>query len=306
MNILFPSQEDNPYKVNESFELEYNAAKTAGCKVYIFDENRFLKSGVLSHSAPLAQPGDLLILRSWMLKVEDYKNLYASMFSQFGYCLINNDYQYKSCHHSHSVHHLLGVNTPYEIGIPDLTVQLFNQTVTENLLENYLTKMRILFRSDSFILKDSVKSEKYIPELFIIPLSINGKEFKDLLTRFIAERGTLYNNGLVFKEFVSLKKNKHGIVNEWRNFVLNGKLITSSQNTGLDSFEVNRPNTDWIKSMIKNIPSNFFTIDVAEKEDESWTVIETGDGQVSGLSPGQNEIEFYDNLKSHNFKFSHE
>ncbi len=298
MKILFPSREDHPYKVNESFELEYNAANSVGLQAYIFDENRFLKSGVLSHSAPLAQPGDFLILRSWMLKINDYENLCESMLNQFGYNLINDKFQYTSCHHSHSVHHLFGNNTPREVAIPNLTVPLFEKIITDNVLENYLDKMRNEFKSDCFILKDSVKSEKHIPELFIIPLSITGKEFKELLVKFIAERGSLYNNGLVFKEFVALKKNKAGIVNEWRNFVFNGEIISSHQNTGLNSSEVNKPDITWIKSMIQNIPSNFFTIDVAEKENGSWTIIETGDGQVSGLSPGQNELEFYDNLKN--------
>ena len=51
-----------------------------------------------------------------------------------------------------------------------------------------------------------------------------------------------------------------------------------------------------LTEIAKNIASNFFTIDIAEKEDGTWMILETGDGQVSGLPSGQDEIKFY-NMK---------
>ena len=40
---------------------------------------------------------------------------------------------------------------------------------------------------------------------------------------------------------------------------------------------------DEILEKLKNVKSNFFTIDVAKKSDGEWIVMELGDGQVSGL-----------------------
>ena len=37
-------------------------------------------------------------------------------------------------------------------------------------------------------------------------------------------------------------------------------------------------------------------MDFAELADGSWIVVETGDGQVSGLSPGQYVFKFYEEL----------
>jgi len=54
--------------------------------------------------------------------------------------------------------------------------------------------------------------------------------------------------------------------------------------------------TPYIKTaeeVASQIDSNFFTIDIAEKEDGKWMIIETGDGQVSDTSPGQNCLDFY-------------
>ena len=45
------------------------------------------------------------------------------------------------------------------------------------------------------------------------------------------------------------------------------------------------------------LDSRFYTVDFAELENGSWTVIETGDGQVSGLSPNQDVFRFYDEIR---------
>ena len=36
--------------------------------------------------------------------------------------------------------------------------------------------------------------------------------------------------------------------------------------------------------------SPYYTVDYGELTDGTWKIIETGDGGVSGLSPGQNQI----------------
>ena len=45
-----------------------------------------------------------------------------------------------------------------------------------------------------------------------------------------------------------------------------------------------------------NLPSNYYTIDYAQLEDDSWIIIECGDGQVSGLSDSQDYLIYYKNL----------
>ena len=42
--------------------------------------------------------------------------------------------------------------------------------------------------------------------------------------------------------------------------------------------------------------SSFYTVDYAEMEDGDWKIIESGDGQVSGLSDFQNAESFYRKL----------
>ena len=50
----------------------------------------------------------------------------------------------------------------------------------------------------------------------------------------------------------------------------------------------------------KMLDSPFFTIDFAELEDGSWTIIECGDGQVSGITDSSQTELFYKLLKEKN------
>ena len=43
----------------------------------------------------------------------------------------------------------------------------------------------------------------------------------------------------------------------------------------------------------RNLDSPYYTVDYAELEDGSWRVIEAGDGEVSGLSDGQDYEQYF-------------
>jgi len=87
---------------------------------------------------------------------------------------------------------------------------------------------------------------------------------------------------------------EHTHFNEWRNWFFNGKLICSGQNSNVSDASV--PDNKWLNEIGSCPESNFFTIDVAEKSDGTWIVLETGDGQVSGLAPNQNPTTLYENF----------
>jgi hypothetical protein len=150
------------------------------------------------------------------------------------------------------------------------------------------------------ISKDFVKSAKEIPGLFRMPAGISGEELSKKVEAFVEHRGKLFSEGLVFKEFVELKKDSEDNLNEWRLFFYENRMISASPNSNQSDW-LNEYPGDFIDSVVKDIAfqidSNFFTIDVSQKEDGSWMIIETGDGQVSGLSPNQNCLEFYTSIE---------
>lgn len=299
MKVLFPQNELHAKEVQEEFALEFNAAKIVEFETFLFNEDFFVRKEILRSNLPVIEKPEPLLLRSWMMKIDRYEQFYNELL-KLNYVLINNPYQYKICHHSYLINDLFGNHAAKIITIPNLTKEHFEKLITPSILEIRLAEMKIGFSSDYFLLKDSVKSEKDIPELFKIPVDISPADFHQTLERFINERGSLYNDGLVFKEFLSLKKYSGNTTNEWRIFVLNGKAILSTQNDNKAfSLEKPPPLVDWLHNIIQTIPSNFFTIDLAELDNGEWIIIEAGDGQVSGLPPRNLEIAFFDHLHNH-------
>ena len=107
-------------------------------------------------------------------------------------------------------------------------------------------------------------------------------------------RGDLYVRGIVLKEYVELKR-RDSMTNEYRAFYLNGELLTLSPNSNQKEGGPVVPIE--LVNAIPVLDSHFYTVDFAELENGSWTVIETGDGQVSGLSPNQYVFKFYDEIR---------
>lgn len=110
---------------------------------------------------------------------------------------------------------------------------------------------------------------------------------------FMKYRGDLYTGGICVKEYLSLKH--YGTsTNEYRVFYANHHIVSISRNSG-QSWYVPMPPKE-LTEKYKNLDSPFYTIDYAELENGFWKIIEAGDGQVSGLSDGQDYKAFFKDL----------
>jgi len=161
MKVLFPQSELHPKEVQEEFALEFNAAKTVEFETFLFNEDFFVRKGILRSNLPVIEKPEPLLLRSWMMKIDRYEQFYNELL-KLNYVLINNPYQYKICHHSYLINDLFGDHAARMVTIPNLTKELFDKIITPDSLTEKLTEMKTKFSSDYFILKDSVKSEKDI------------------------------------------------------------------------------------------------------------------------------------------------
>jgi len=278
--ILFPCEPGYPSKVDSEFEREYNVARTIGFETLFYDYEALvndIKVKVTEFRHKKKFEYSLVIMRGWMLKVEEYAFLYYELTKK-DHILINTPGQYKSCHWlPYSYEELKYFSRPqtyYCLG------------VDHEKLWYFVTQME----GHDFIIKDYVKSEKGIPHLFKIDGNIEKHKFFGIIDEFVKERGKLFNEGIVLRQFIDLKKYE-GEVNEWRCFFLDGKVASMYQNSNIKKF-VPGPSKELVKAVGDRIKehSNFFTIDFAEKEDGFWSIIETGDGQVSGLTPSQDPI----------------
>lgn len=117
----------------------------------------------------------------------------------------------------------------------------------------------------------------------------------------------IQDQGIVVREYVPLKQvdtaiNGLPITREWRCFFLGETLIASgyywSSHPECHQGALPLDGEKFAKKIAKIISkkTNFFVLDVAEKAEGGWILIEVNDGQMSGLSCIEPEV-FYRDLR---------
>jgi hypothetical protein len=152
--------------------------------------------------------------------------------------------------------------------------------------------------TDYFIMKDNVKSVKGSDFPDKISVDISEGEFNELVDKFKEFRGDLYTGEIILKQYEPLKRYAD-TTNEWRAFYFLDRVLTVSKNSNQPDTAPCVPDELVVNDFLTDMDSLFYTIDFAETEDGKWIVIETGDGQVSGLSPNQNILEFYTKIQNY-------
>ena len=280
--ILFPSEFLDIKKVDEAYISEYEAVcKIPEFKVMLYNYEELVSGGTIKIYSSEKHTGNC-IYRGWMLKPEQYKLLYDSLKSKNIY-LINSPDEYNTCHmFPYAYKYINKSDTPkilYYYGnecLGRISWDLLNKTFNR------------------FMIKDYVKSinEKDYPVFFETP--VNVKEMINRFYEFFEYRDGLFTGGIVFKEYVDF--NKYGdVTNEYRAFYLKNKLLSLCLNSNQP--EINNPVPVDFVNKYSCLPSNYYTVDFGELADGRWIVIETGDGQVSGLSPNQNVFKYYYNIR---------
>jgi len=282
--ILFPSEPFlNNNTVDSSFLGEYNVCKTLGFDIYLFDYDILLEEGKFKSNINSNTEG-VFIYRGWMLKPNEYELLYNYIkdVTNNKSKLISDYYEYRNLHCFPHIYHLIKDYTP--------KIEVIEQYDKLSSYKDVIKKIDY-----DFFIKDFVKSIKTDKGVERIDKNISCVDLFDKINSFIEERGNLFTGGIVLKEFVNLKKidNK---TNEWRIFVIDGKVICTLQNSNLDTYDKPPINMINIVSCILYKYSNFFTVDFAQLEDDNWVVIETGDGQVSGISNESDYVKLYNNI----------
>lgn len=281
--ILFPSEPFSKNIVDSSYLEEFNTCKLMGIDTYLFDFDKFIESGKLSSNINF-EDNCIIIYRGWMMKPEQYEMFYFKILDKSNgkIRLINTLSEYRNCHCFPNVYTYLKDYTPKMVMIDN-----------HNAVTEYNTILRTI--DFDFFIKDHVKSIKTDNGVEKISRNITCLNLLNKVTDFINERGNLFTGGIVLKEFVNLKK-IDGKTNEWRVFFMDGKFLCMMQNSNLNTHI--SPPSDMISKVreLLRYKSNFFTVDFAQLDNDSWTIIETGDGSVSGFPDSFKSISFYNNL----------
>jgi len=278
--ILFPSDYFDITQIDENFIAEFTeVCKIPELKIAFYNHDKFIYDNKLEFFPKIADiEKGLFICRTWMFKPHEYKRLYEKLFS-YDIKLINSPDEYNKMHLFPLIYSDIVKFTPKTIfyeNITEINADLLNSTFTR------------------FMIKDYVKSVKEhdFPKYFETP--ITQDELKTQINKFIELRASLFTGGIVFKEFVNLKK-YGAVTNEYRVFYLKGEFLTVSRNSNQPDNAPYVPQN--FADKFKNLSSNYYTVDFAELENGDFIILEMGDGQVSGLSPNQYIFKYYDELR---------
>lgn len=157
------------------------------------------------------------------------------------------------------------------------------------------------------VLKGETNSrrDKWLTHMF----ANNKNEAREVYCRLLDD-SLISQQKIYIRKYEKLKKlidgvNGMPIPNEWRVFVLYGCVISRDYywSTYLEdikelNIEPKAPPMAKIVHYMNMIGSNsnFYSMDIVQKEDGDWIVIELNEGQMSGLN-GANTEQFYLNLK---------
>lgn len=274
--IIFPSSYFSDTKPDEDLQAEFDAVQNTGLfEILLFSYEKWFHEGKLSMNRKCHEPV-CAVYRGWMMKPEQYAAFYHQLQAK-GITLITAPEEYARFHLFPNIYPALGTDTAPMLVFPDGKVDL-------NAAKDAFPR---------FMVKDYVKSVKgtQFPKFF--DRSITQAEFDRHMEEFYKLRGDLYTGGICIKEYLPLKRyGEH--VNEYRVFYMNHEIGTFSRNSGQGNYTAEPPRTLLVK--YQNLGSPYYTIDYAELESGEWKALETGDGQVSGLSDHQDYHAYFRTL----------
>lgn len=292
MDIIFPSRQFEISEIDPQWVNEYNLAKKFGnVHLYDFGENR------LSKSLKSAEKKTSIRYHGWMFKSDHYREFYQKLLDK-NFELTNSPEQYDTCHHLPGWYDSIKEFTPLSVTSQDLNLRSMIDLVL-GFQEKYQCDV---------IIKDFVSSLKHDwDDACFISKNAYSFEVAKIVANFLAIKNAYggIEGGFVVRKFEELErlcghpKSRMPLSVEYRSFVLNGKIINTSE-----YWEYGKYSTEPLLNFIEKVAglvrqktgSNLFTVDTALKKDGTWTCIEIGDGQVSALPDRGNAEEFYKEL----------
>ena len=275
--ILFPSSYFNDNEIDEELKAEYDAVIETGLfDVVLFSYDKWFGENRL-HLNKSIDNTCVAVYRGWMMKPEQYKNFYERLLSK-NIQLVTLPEEYSRFHIFPNIYPTLEEDTAQMIIYPD--------AADINLEE-------IKRKFSRFMVKDFVKSVKGTDFPKYFDNSITEDEFQRHMEIFFKYRGGLYTGGICIKEFLSLKHYGSN-TNEYRVFYINNNIASVARNSGQGIYTPMPPQE--LMENYRTLESPYYTIDYAELENGSWKIIEAGDGQVSGLSDGQDMHTYFRSL----------
>ena len=280
--ILFPGDYFSPEVPASNYRAEFEAAAAVdGIRPMVFNFEEYIEGAPLRIYGDASSLPELPIYRGWMMTPDQYERFYIDLVSR-GFDPLTKPLCYDRMHRFPSVYEMFKGQTPRIMTFP---VDRGRVAVDADLVNKAFKR---------FMVKDYVKSVKGTSFPQYIDTPIKQEKLDALIDEFIRLRGSLFTGGIVLKEHVNLKR-YGGTTNEWRMFCFVREMrLALAKNTNQPE-SCPKPPEEYLSTR-NFVVCPFYTVDFAELEDGSWTIIEAGDGQVSGLAESDNPARFYETM----------
>jgi ATP-grasp domain, R2K clade family 3 len=283
MKLLFCRNPEMKKLPDPVFEDEFEAAKESGFSCLLFGLDDFLarRSEQAFVQLPAGQ-GETLLYRGWMMTEGEYRRL-ESACSERGYRLFTPASAYAEALYLPRHFSKLSELAPPTVWIEGTS------------LDEAWRCARTLGHGP-WIVKDFIKSAKQRwHEACFIPERVERSRFDEILQNFLSYRGENFAGGLVFKQYIPLRKIGDDAFGgpqceEYRLFYWKQKLLVASP---YSRFEGEVPDLERYTRIAQKLQSQFVTIDVARTQTGDWLLLEIGAGEVSALSPLLSPLAFY-------------
>ena len=242
MQIIYPHNPLNPKEADEPYQDEYLLLKSKGVKCSLFDFD------VLSYDEfkpkPKIELDESVLYRGWMLNTDGYKKLVGFIEKRGGVPVTSLE-NYVHCHYLPGWYEQCKMYTPETYFFPN-----------NGKLKDSVSALGW----DSYFVKDYVKSNSTEKG----SIASSPEEVVEIVKLIEKYRGEI-EGGIAVRRVEKYMDNT-----EVRYFVMGGKAYSPSGEI-----------PDIVKSITELIKAPFYSVDIIQRADGEYRVVEIGDGQVS-------------------------
>lgn len=291
--LLFPAQPFAERVPDEAYADEVAAVQRSGLPTALLDVETLLEGNPRRavRGVKAAEALAPAIYRGWMLRPEVYAALYGALLDK-NWQLINTPAQYRHTHFLPESYPLIAAHSPLTRWLPAQMAAEVDPAALADLLAS--------FGARAVIVKDYVKSRKHEwhDACYIPAASDTGAALKVIQT-FLERQGSEFQGGVVLREFeafVPLAQHSRSgmpLTREYRLFFADGQVISADQYWEEGDYPSEPVPLEQFEALGGRIESRFFTMDIAQRTDGQWRIMELGDGQVAGLPERAGRDTFY-------------
>ncbi|AGZ41610.1 ATP-grasp domain-containing protein [Actinoplanes friuliensis] len=272
MILLVPADALRPRRPDEHFAPEAAAARESGLDVAVIDHDALARGDDPAAAVARVPSGGTAVYRGWMLHSPQYAAL-ASALAARDVVLRTSADQYRRAHELPGWYDALAAVTPESAWTTGDDRDAFEHACDT-------------LRSGAAVLRDYTKSMKhYWHEAAYIPDISDREAAWRVASRFRELRGDDFTGGFVLRRFETFTGGA-----EARTWWVDGvcRLVTAHPDT---PDTVPPADLHEVTPLVTALGLPFVTVDLAQRDDGRWRVIELGDAQVSDrpttTSPGE-------------------